>query len=128
MKIYVAGKYEEGPGVISYIARVLESRGHIITFKWWEGQEFNKLEKSLFDLEGVKTADALVVYMENSHSYKGTWVEVGYAIAKGKPIYFMGQENADMVFRSHILCRDFYTEFPDKEVIDFIRGYQDKKI
>ena len=111
MNIYVAGNYKEDRSQVEIIARVLEQHGHTITFKWWETIKPG-VEKAVLDLDGVARADALVVLMENSRNYRGTWCEVGAALISEIPIYFIGDCESDLIFRQHPLCYDFRTEFP----------------
>ena len=118
MKLYVASNYQHDRDQVALIATVLEKAGHTITFKWWENA-MSKARKAMYDLNGVASAEALVVYMEHSRNYRGTWVEVGIALGRGIPVYFIGDWNRDLIFRT--MCHDFYTRFPDADVIREIK-------
>ena len=117
MNIYVAGNYREDRYQVKSIADVLESHGHTVTFKWWE-VVLPKTQKAIRDLDGVARADALVVLMEKFRNYRGTWCEVGGALIRGIPVYFIGNCHSDLVFRNHPLCHDFRTKFPDADSLN----------
>ncbi len=113
MNIYVAGNYKFDRHRVAEIARILEQHGHVITFRWWDTPAPGKAKAQL-DLAGVLRADALIVYMEYHREYRGTWIEVGAALITGKPVYFIGGWNSDLIFRKHPLSKDFAVDFPDE--------------
>ncbi len=121
MKIYVAGNFEHDRFTVARIAEVLEQAGHTITFKWWDNLGYKKTTKAQLDLNGVVTADALVVYMAESRRYQGTWCEVGAALVMGSAVYFIGPWGESCIFRHHPLSMDFYDEFPDTNVIEMVK-------
>jgi len=41
-EIFIAGKVDSGEETIQELASELESRGHKITFKWWEGEKLQR--------------------------------------------------------------------------------------
>lgn len=106
MRLYVAGSVLDRDRV-RQIANILEGHGHTITFKWFDCTNDSPAERAVMDLKGVADADVLVVYMQYDRKYRGSWVEVGAALAYGKFVYFIGQANHDLVFRKHPLCKPF---------------------
>jgi nucleoside 2-deoxyribosyltransferase len=91
VRIYVAGPWVDREQVIP-IAKQLENIGHVITHEWWkyDGESQNNEPPSFLaqcaqaDVDGVKTADVVIVY--NSSKSEGKSVEQGIAIANNKPI------------------------------------------
>jgi len=121
VKIYVAGNFQHDRHTVAIIASVLEGEGHEITFKWWEEFRHTKAEKAGLDMGGVARADVLVVYMENSRRYQGTWVEVGIALQLGSHVYFIGDWGESCIFRHHNSCSDFFQEFPDRDSVEAVK-------
>ena len=124
MNIYVAGNYKEDRHTVEDIATILERHHHHITHKWWDIHRAGDT-KAAMDLAGVNQADVLVVYMEYPRYYRGTWVEIGYALAHRIPIYFIGNANSDLIFRQLPQCWDFKDHFPDavarREVMEAVQ-------
>jgi hypothetical protein len=87
MRIYVASKFENPRAPI--VAAQLEAAGHVITYKWWGCSNFVQAQ-ALLDFEGVLSADALVLVVENDYRYSGALTEFGMALARGIPVYIMG--------------------------------------
>jgi hypothetical protein len=68
----------------------LEAAGHVITYKWWECASFTR-EQAQFDFEGVISAEAFVLVVEDpTLKYSGSLVEFGIALNRGIPIYIIG--------------------------------------
>ena len=68
----------------------LTAAGHVITFNWTTAEQFC-VEQAVMDKQGVMTADALVFIAEKDYQFKGAYVELGMAVARGIPIYIMGE-------------------------------------
>jgi nucleoside 2-deoxyribosyltransferase len=86
MKIYVAGAYSDQLTVQSVQQR-LRSQGHTITHDWTNRQGTSALEDAECDWRGVKEADLIVlVFSVVDHAYRGTFTELGLALAHGKRI------------------------------------------
>jgi hypothetical protein len=88
MKIYVASKFENPRA--PEVAEQLEAAGHTITYKWWGCSNFAQ-EQALLDFDGVTSADALVLVVEDDFKYSGALTEFGIALGKGIPVYIMGK-------------------------------------
>lgn len=103
MKVYVAGAATHGlsrefQGLVGFLRDVL---GHEITHEWWLSEE-KTAEQALRDLQGVQEADAVIaVFTHDDYPYRGTWVEVGYALALGKPVYIVGTAGDQCIFVHH---------------------------
>ncbi len=107
MKVYVASSFDLRSKV-QEISDLLEREDIEITRKWWfkdfktafgeigDDEWFEKPE--IHELAGknfaaIDAADAVVLVCADNESRKfvGANVEVGYAIAKGKPVYSVGK-------------------------------------
>ena len=90
MKIYIAAKYQMKNRFRKY-AELLEENGHAITSSWLYRPDVTTMyegkmaEYASNDLIGIQMAD-LVVVMDTGTETGGYWVELGYALAMGKPI------------------------------------------
>ncbi len=119
LKLYVAGNFAEDRPRCRSIAWQLERLGHVITVKWFDTEQKDfGAHNALIDYRGVRTADALIVLMDQERDFRGTWCEVGAAHVLGKPVYFIGDAYKKAnVFRSHPLSLNFYTDwFWTKEI------------
>ncbi len=95
MKVYLAGPWAHR-GDMEDIAQQIEALGHQITWKWWTtpdipeklGHDKELREQAINDLNGVRSADLLVVV--NSAKSEGKAVEQGLALGLGKPIIIVG--------------------------------------
>ncbi|OGH11168.1 MAG: hypothetical protein A2857_04150 [Candidatus Levybacteria bacterium RIFCSPHIGHO2_01_FULL_36_15] len=86
-EIYLAGKVDSGKSQISQLSSELESRGHHITLKWWEGE---KLPKPYLDYPRIsaEASRAMIVAIVRSHVFifipqgnvLGALVEFGVAL------------------------------------------------
>jgi nucleoside 2-deoxyribosyltransferase len=119
MRVYVAGPWVDRESAKEFAAR-LEARGHVITHPWWlyEGENQDNEPKEFLqqcakqDVEGVRTADAIIVL--NTFKSEGKAVEQGLAIAFEKPIICMtpGEKPSSNVF--HYLT-SFYNHVTSPE-------------
>lgn len=102
LSIYIAAPYPAREAAIELLA-ALEVAGFTVTSTWL--REFDTLddEHARLDLHDVERADALVLVNPEPWAAQGTGgrhVEFGYAIAKGKQLYVLG-ERSNMF---HHLC------------------------
>ena len=98
MKIYVAAKFEAKDAVKEIYAR-LRDAGHVITHDWTQEDDTayvtfaEKVEYhrmcAMNDLEGVRSADALVLFPHEKG--KGLYFEFGAAMALDIPVFILGQ-------------------------------------
>lgn len=107
MKIYLAAKYGDMV-VMQRVAARLASIGHVITSRWIDGDEkkMSKRDAALMDLEDVDSADALILFTQPKGSLNsggGRHVEFGYAIARGKLMYVVGDYETVFVHHPSVL-------------------------
>jgi nucleoside 2-deoxyribosyltransferase len=102
MKIYVASKWEEKDRVQELMA-LLREAGHEITYDWTQCGTYNRTQ-AIHDLRGVADADVFVGVFEKDVPYAGALVELGIALALGKPIYIFGD--------APVLARCIFLEYP----------------
>ena len=83
MRIYVATKFTNMQRA-SVVMRELEKAGHTITHDWTvpEHNTRSRIQCATDDLEGVKSADAVVLLRVDG--MRGAWIEVGAALAQKK--------------------------------------------
>ena len=115
MKIYVAGKYSERDKV-RLVFKELEKLGHTITLDWTNHDIYpnDAIAEKLGqfaddDIEGVRKADIFIGCLINNHEYKCLWVEMGVAIALGKPCYLVGSAGESCIFSNHWLAKKFHS-------------------
>lgn len=108
MKFYLAAQYERHPEMREIRTR-LRDHGHVVTSRWIDQHngsapdaagtlQLNQspahytvfANKDLFDLD---VADAMIFFSSGNGSKGrgGRHLELGYALALGKPVYFVGQ-------------------------------------
>ena len=99
-RVYVAGKWEDREKVRRVQAR-LRALGDTITHDWTNSREIDR-EEALRDIEGVKQCDMLVAVLSEEYNHRGTWVEIGAALALGRPVYIIGN-GGPCIFTAHPL-------------------------
>lgn len=99
LAIYVAGKFEEAPRVQKVMDRLIDA-GHWVTYDWTE-QEQASPRQAILDLSGVAGADVVVFVFEKDLPYRGTYAELGAALALGKPVYILGHAGDACIFTKH---------------------------
>lgn len=99
LKVYVASKFEEKERVRE-VMNLLRAVGHEITHDWTQVEQFTRLA-AMKDLRGVTDADVLVGIFEKPLKYKGAYVELGAALALGKPVYILGDAARKCIFLKH---------------------------
>ena len=106
MKIYLASSFSLREKV-ERLSYNLENFGHTITVKWWlkDYKEVGSREDTVWysdpiikgiserNFKGIDEADALILvcHDEKTRKFNGANIEVGYAIAKGKKVYYFGK-------------------------------------
>ena len=109
LKIYVAGRFQDAKKISGVISE-LEEIGYNVTHNWTNvdpTKTYTNEELGLHaeaDIEGVRKAEVLVVYMDNQeHPYIGTASEFGAAIALKIPIIIYNP-NPDSDFKHKYNC------------------------
>lgn len=111
MKIYLTSRYQDHPLMRDWRA-VLELMGHDVTSRWIEGKHSadedvpdygdQRRRFAMEDLEDIDAADAIVANSDPEifrTSHGGRHVELGYALARGKKIFLVGER--ENVFHWH---------------------------
>jgi nucleoside 2-deoxyribosyltransferase len=100
---YIAAKWEERE-VAARLARSLQQAGHRPSHPWWDDQAHfpDPRREAEACIRGVREADVLIAYMVNSLPYQGVWVEIGAALASGRPVYLIGPKRG-CLFEDHPL-------------------------
>lgn len=102
MKVYLAAPWKNRPEAQA-AAAYLESKGHIITKRWWEHADVRDIndpnqtdedrqelvQQAVEDVEGVANCDVFILL--NIQYSEGKTVETGLALAYGKPIIVVGK-------------------------------------
>jgi len=114
VKVYLAARYQEHPAM-RVLRDELVAAGIVVTSRWIEGghdiqadadHDEQRQRFCMEDLEDVDACDVLVVQSPKAHHRTGRGgrhVEVGYALAKGKPVILVGER--ENVFHWHPLVR-----------------------
>ncbi len=89
-RVYVAGAWPQRQRIRKVIEE-LTQKGWTVTHDWTkETKTMPVTEKgscALLDLQGVRDADVLLgVMFKPDYSYRGTWTEIGAALALGHPV------------------------------------------
>ena len=82
----------------------LERQGHRITVDWTNHtkEDTESLrEYAIEDIKGATRAKVSIFIMERYHKYKGCWVEMGAALAKGRRVIILGKAGNSCVFVNH---------------------------
>jgi len=132
MKIYIASSFSLTARV-TRVAAALELLGHEVTVKWWnrtfdvegEGQihtqtlkkRYNDLPPDVFyakptcseayhaDYAGIHEADALLLVADDEpRPFNGANVELGMALAWGKPCFSIGSLQNSVMYSPVIRC------------------------
>ena len=118
MKVYVASKWENKKRV-QEVMSLLKASHHEITYDWTHCEVSNR-EQAILDLRGVAEADVVIGIFEDDVAYKGALVEVGAALALGKPVYVVG--NAPVVDLCIFFKHPNVHLGEDKFLLDFCGG------
>jgi len=119
MKLYLASKFAMKDKVDA-LSKFLQLKGHQITCIWWKDdvkrigstdEEWYQLPIIKYicsrDFQGVDNADALILISnENeSMSFNGANVEIGYATAKDKKVFILGKVDRNTLYSNCIFCK-----------------------
>lgn len=112
-KVYLAGSFIQRPQM-RLRADALVQRDFVITHRWFDvADDFNPEtlpEHARLDIEGVRKADVVLACLELPlYTYRGTWTEVGAAIALKKKVILycpttcgdLQNQNSNNVFFHH---------------------------
>lgn len=104
MKLYLAGTIHD-PRISQHVlANEILAGGHGIVSQWhlpgkWQAESRQesygaRLDIATINLADLDRSDAVVAVPLADHHLRGMHVEVGYAIAKGKPTYVLGDHKS----------------------------------
>ena len=90
MKFYLAGSFSSQSMLLA-IMYLLQAMGHEVTSHWLiqTGNAPNPTRAKM-DLSDIDVADAVIVFTSIPSTTGGLWVELGYALGIGKPVYLCG--------------------------------------
>lgn len=104
-KVYVSGRSSIRDGVEGAIEKLTEA-GFEVTFDWTKHprivykDEPNKAREYLqVELKAIDNSDAFILISDKEGT--GMYVEMGYALAKDKPVYVVGKWNTKPIFMYH---------------------------
>lgn len=110
MKVYLSTTSSNLPKARALMQRIRRA-GHTITYDWTKGFERERQmgllelgDRAEADIEGVRSADIVIVYMQPKMADKmtGAAVEIGAALALGKPLAIIEEEATfGHFFRNH---------------------------
>ena len=113
IKIYVAGKWSDKTYINSIIDH-LEQLGYSITHNWTKVENVTRDpislgEMAILDINGVKNADALLVSMTDpDYAYRGTFTEIGCALALDKKIIIVSSDIDQTIKTPYYSTNCFY--------------------
>jgi nucleoside 2-deoxyribosyltransferase len=89
MYIYIATKFDQKP-LAEFVGYRLQTLGHKVTSRWHSFKEDNDMQAAAIrDLEDIDAADAVLVIDWDIKNGCGMWVEMGYALGKGKKVFIL---------------------------------------
>ena len=119
MKFYLASSFKNKVKV-EQVAYYLTKRGHTITTQWWH-TDFKKTVSgndaewyadervqaiSKRNFKGIEDAEVLIlVARKEPVKYNGANIELGYALALGKPCYSLGYLERSAMYCPVIKCK-----------------------
>lgn len=103
MKIYVAAPYGKKEQA-QIAANELAQNGHFITSRWHKDSgDKPPAEECYIDLLDIECSDCVLALFGKEG--RGKWIECGYALAKGKHVILVDEENtlAEVtIFQHHL--------------------------
>jgi hypothetical protein len=131
MRIYFSTTSSDIPKARTLMRRITDA-GHTITFDWTIGREdehtMSEAEltaRAIYDIDGVRTADLVIVYMQPKMADKGMTgaaIEMGAALVMRTPVVVVEEEAAfDHFFKHHTAI----TKVPTmQDALDMLASYQ----
>lgn len=107
-RIYVAGKWQDRKTISEIMTNML-SLGHKITCDWTDHEypteniEAKLMDYAIADIQGVIDCEVFIFYAVKFFDYRGALVEMGAALALGKPVYIIGKAINGCIFINHPL-------------------------
>ena len=116
MKIYCAATFAEQERIRGY-KETLIKLGHGVVSSWLEeppvrpegmSEEVFEKKMAMKDLQEVASADCLILDVQNPSRTAGKMVETGFALAKHKLVYVVGEPPTHSIFL-HLVDGHFNT-------------------
>lgn len=88
-RIYLSGKYAHWPQMSLYMRELEQELRCVVTHDWTieKSRALNARAAARHDIDGVCSCDVLVVVLDDAtHPYRGTFCELGAALALKKPV------------------------------------------
>ncbi len=106
MKLFVAGKIGKEEKARK-VMQMIRQAGHQVTFDWtsiphlspYEDNEEMARKAAILEEQAVAECDALILLADEQGI--GMYVELGMALARGKPVFVIGGEIAPTMFLYH---------------------------
>jgi hypothetical protein len=90
--VYVAGKFRDDR-MPSYIQSISKIPGVVVEYNWTLEKDKPPREAAIFDIKGVVGCDVFIAVMDDTtYDYRGTFTELGAAIATGTLVMVVGGE------------------------------------
>jgi hypothetical protein len=100
LSFYVATKWENKDEARVVMDKLILA-GYSISYDWTTAQ-VERWQQAMKDLKGVAEADIYLGLFQKDFPYTGALVEMGYALALGKPVYILdGSKCAESLFFHH---------------------------
>jgi hypothetical protein len=110
LRVYLASSWEY-KDIVKGLMKYLEEKGCTITEDWTTHEDPKREEEwAKRDYQGVEICDVFIIY-EPKKRTSGKYIELGMALAWGKPIYVVGEITT--VFRTLIPKKNFFTSFAE---------------
>lgn len=100
IKVFVSGRWQER-NKVRRLMNLLEELGYQISYDWTQTEDKPRClcgSDAVADIQGVKDADVYVGVFFNEHKYQGALIEMGVALALGKPVIVAGSAIDDCIF------------------------------
>lgn len=100
--VYVSAHFPEAP-TARYVSDCLAGAGHRIVSTWYStGTESDPVASAVRDFREIDESDALVMLSTPHRTTGGKFVELGYALGKGKRVFVLGVRENWMIHHPSI--------------------------
>jgi len=118
MKFYLASDFELKQRVV-LVAEYLKSANHSITREWWHYdfkqlelpdkiwyKEHNVVDVSKRNFQAIRECDVflIVAHHKKARKFNGANIELGYALALGKPCFSLGRLQRSAMYVPVVKC------------------------
>ena len=103
--IYVAGPFSERHR-LGQVRDELRFRSFAVTSRWLDPEwtKFKDADTAVIDLEDLEAADMVLAFTEQESTRGGMMVEIGYALASGKPVVVIGPRRNNFLHLANVAC------------------------